>query len=74
MIYAISCCFNDRLEDMKIVFNKQQAIDIWESFTEKDYGEYLINQEKNIYDYSKIAGTKINTFEFKLSEIRKATR
>ena len=68
-IYVVSCCFDDLLEDMKVVFNKQEAIDIWESFSERDYGEYLANQEKKIYDYSKTAGTKINEFEFKKSEI-----
>jgi hypothetical protein len=68
-IYVVSCCFNDLLEDMKVVFDEQEAIGIWENFTGRDYGEHLENQEKDIYDYSKTAGTKINAFEFKKSEI-----
>lgn len=58
-IYIVSCCLDDRLENMEVVFNKLEAIDIWENFTGRDYGERLENQEKNIYDYSKTAGTKI---------------
>ncbi len=68
-VYIISCCLDDRLELMELEFNKQKAITIWENFTGKDYEEYLESQIKNIYDYSETAGTKINEFECKLSEV-----
>jgi len=54
---------------MEVVFNESEAIELWEVFTSRDYNEFLYDLKEGIYNYSKTAGTKINEFEFNLSDV-----
>jgi len=56
-IYVVSCCFDDRLEKMEVVFKESEAIELWETFTGKDYNKFLDDLKKGLYNYSKTAGT-----------------